>query len=176
MVARDVSGAVVFESGAFDAAGHLLGPDGEVQPEERRGGPARPPTLRVDEPTQVAVFESLMCDPEGNPTWTLLRGARFCHDTRVLPSGWTLDHADGPATAPVGVEPGPDFAAGQATVRYRVPASATEVQATLIYQVLGARFADEVLAVDTPEVAALRYYLQDADRRPVVMAEATGAL
>ncbi|MEZ4474239.1 MAG: multiheme c-type cytochrome [bacterium] len=176
VTARDAAGAVVFESGAADDQGRLLGSDGAVQPEEQRGGPVRGPTLRVEAPGQVVVFESLMCDPSDTPTWTLLRGARFCHDTRILPAGWDPDHADARATAPVGVAVGPDFAAGTATARYRLPATAVAVEAQLVYQVLGARFAAEVMAADTPEISALRFYLRTADRRPVVMAEASAAL
>ena len=165
VVARDGAGRVVFESGASDAQGRLVDGHGQVQPEERRGGPVRGPTLAVSRPEEVAVFESLMCDPDEQPTWTLLRGSHFCHDTRLLPTGWQARHPDGPATAPVGVEVGPRFEGGSATVRYALPASARQVEVGLDYQVLGARFAAELLAVDTAEVAALRFYLAQADRR-----------
>ncbi len=167
---------VIFRSGGFDDRGRLVDGRGAVLPGERAGAPLTPHGLTIDDEGTVALFESVMCDPDGQPTWTLLRGARFCRDTRILPAGWRADHADADATAPVDVALGEAFGPGRAVVGYRVAAPAAggpyTVEATLQHQVLGARFAAELFTVDTAEVRAFRGYYEAADARPSTLAEA----
>ncbi len=172
---RDAAGAVVFDSGAHDDAGRLVA-DGGVLPSELADGPIQPHHQVIERADQVQIYASVMCDPAGVPTGRLLRAAQYCQDDRLLPAGWRADHADGPRTAPVGTEDDPDFIAGQDTVTYRVAAPAAAgpytVQAQLLYQTLGARFAADLFAVDTAEIRQLRYFLQTVPPLPEVIAEA----
>ncbi len=78
VVIRNRDGALVFESGAPDAQGGIVGV-GE-QPE-----PHYDLITRQDE---VQVFESIMADTDGNPTVQLLRAARYLKDNRIPPVGF----------------------------------------------------------------------------------------
>lgn len=180
LVVSDASGRVLFASGAHDEAGRLVA-GGEVLPADRAGGPFHPHRQRIRRPDEVAVFESVMGDPAGAPAYLLLRGARYLKDNRLLPRGWSSDHPTVKDTAPVGVAKDPDFGAAGDTVHYEVSlpegvSGPLSVRARLLYQVLGARYADELFRYDTPEVRAFRRYWEQADRRPVVVAEAKGSL
>lgn len=170
----DAAGAVLLRSGHFDARGRLVDAGDRPLPSERAEGPLLTPAFAIEGPEQVALFESVMCDPDGAPTWILLRGARFCHDTRLLPAGWRADRPDAAATAPIGTPE--DFVGGQATVTVTLPPGAAQVEARLYYQTLGARHGAELLRFDTPEVAALRYYLDRAETAPVEVGRAIQAL
>lgn len=173
---RDAQGAVITASGEHDADGRLLGSAGAPLPSELVGGPVEPHRDHVRSPDEVALFEAVLADPQGRPTWRLLRGASYLKDDRLLPRGWRPDHPDAAITAPVGVEGDDDFTAGQDVVQFtlRAPGGAT-VEAALLYQPLGARFAAELFALDAPEIArfeAMLDALPEVDRAPVVVAEA----
>lgn len=175
VVARDEAGAVIFESGAYDDRGRLVDAEGAVLPSERADGPILPHRTRVDgvEPVE---WSSVMAGEDGQPTFTLLRGARYWRDNRVLPHGWRPNHRDAEATRPVGVDGDGDFVAGEDRVQVVLPEGAVEVEAHLLYQVIAPRWADELLAVRTPETVSFGRYWEAADVRPVVLASARLAL
>ena len=174
--ARDAAGQVVLQSGAFDARGRILGPDGAPLPSELAGGPSQAHTDRVDGAGQPAIWQSVMGRGDGAATFTLLRGARYLEDNRILPRGWRPDHADAASTAPVGVQGDPSFSDGQDTVTVALPASAATLEVRLVYQVISARWVAELATHDTPEVAAFLRYWAAADVAPVVLAAAQAAL
>lgn len=182
LIVSDASGRVLFASGAHDAAGRLLGAQGQPLPSELAGGPATPHRTLVRAPEDVPLYEALMADSGGELTYLLTRGASFLKDSRLLPRGWSAEHPDAPTTAPRGLGADPDFGPGGDRVRYELslPASAAggplRVEARLLYQVLGARYAAEVFRYDTPEVRAFRRYYEAADRSPVVVASASQTL
>jgi hypothetical protein len=96
-------------------------------------------------------------------------------DNRLLPRGWTSDHPHGADIAPTGVRD-PDFTGGRDEFICAIPIGSSEgpwtVEATLLYQVLGARFARELFRFDTAEMRAFSAYYASADRTPETVAEA----
>ncbi len=172
----DGAGRVVFESGGHDDAGRLVGAGGAVRASEQVGGPIEPHRGRVAGPDDVVVWEAIMADPAGRPTFRVRRGARFLKDDRLLPRGWRPDHPDAAATAPVGVAEDPGFGPGGATVALALPvgeaAGPLALEVDVLYQPLAARFAAELLAFDAPEIARFRRYWELADRRPERVARA----
>ena len=79
-------------------------------------------------------------------------------------------------TLPQGLGGDVDFLAGGDRIVYKVdvgnhPGPFT-VEASLLFQTLGARFAAEILTHDTPEVKSFARLYQGADRKPVVLATA----
>ncbi len=88
---RDAQGAVLFQSGGFDATGRLVDAQGQVLPSEVAGQPGQRHYDRIDSAQQVQIYESVMADKQGEMTFTLLRGARFWKDNRLLPKGWQSD-------------------------------------------------------------------------------------
>ncbi len=174
LVVRDGDGEVVFASGVTDEAGRILGGDGEPLPGELAGGPVPPHRDLVRDADEVPIYEAVMADAEGAPTFTLLRGVRWLRDDRLLPEGWSAEHEEAARTAPVGLGGDADFRGGGDRVRYRLELAAEgplEVEAALLYQPLGARWAAELLQVETPEMERFGALYRDAERGPEVLAE-----
>jgi hypothetical protein len=170
---RDAAGAVLFASGEVDARGALLGADGAPLASERAGGPIEPHRDVVRGADEVALYQAVLRDTDGAPTFLLMRGAGFARDDRLLPAGWSPAHPDAARTAPVGTGADADFAGGGDRVRFELAlpgaAGPLAIEAELRYQVLSARWLAELRAYDLPEVRAL----DGADLRPVVLDRAT---
>lgn len=180
LVVRDANGQVVFTSGEHDAAGRIVDGAGQPLPGELAGGPTYPHRDRISAQDEAQVWEAVMRDDSGAPTYLLLRAAGYLKDDRLLPQGWDPAHPAAQDTMPAGVAGDASFGAGGDTVTYEVVAPAAQgpfqVEATLFYQVLSARFADELFLYSTPEVEAFRVYYEAADRRPEVVGVATATV
>lgn len=178
LVARDAAGELVFASGRPNAEGLIVGPDGEVLPTERRGGPVEPHRDVVDAPDEVARYRAVMADADGAPTYLLIRGASWLVDDRVLPRGWDPEHPEATRTLPYGAIDDPDFGGerageGRDRVRYVLPEGAATpmtVEARLLYQTVSPRYLDELRAHPTPELERFERMYEAADRSPEVLA------
>ncbi len=154
---RTADGQLLFASGRYDSQGYLLDTHGDRLPCESTGGPVLPHFQTIDQSDEVQVYQAIMEDVAGDVTFTLLRGARYAKDNRLLPRGWQADHRDAPATAPVGTDGDADFAGGNDTVVYALARPATfsgtlTVEAWLHYQSIAPRWIQELLRRDTPEI------------------------
>jgi len=170
---RDENGKVVFSSGGFDDSGRIVESHQEPLPSEGAGGPIEPHRAMIAEASQVQIYEAIMGAPSGAPTWTLLRASQYLKDNRLLPRGWSVNHPAAKLTRPAGVDADDDFTAGRDNVHYRVSAvgfGPFRVEAELLYEVIGVRFAEELFTNTTPEVAAFRKFYSAASRTPVRVA------
>lgn len=174
---RDRTGTTRFLSGATDERGRLVGPDGEPLASESAGGPTLPHYEMIERPECVQIYETVMADPDGKPTTTLLRAAGHLKDNRLLPRGWSADGPHARETAPVGVGDDADFRDGRDTVRYRLdlPASGApyRVEASALYLVLSPRHAAELFAFETPEVRTFEVLYRKTPDRGVRLATAS---
>lgn len=162
-------GTLLLASGRFNDLGQLLGPEGQVLPSEMPGGPVLPHFDLIFLNEQVQVYETVMGDTGGSPTFSLLRGAEFLKDNRLLPEGWRAEHPDGPATQPSGIGADESFQPGQDRVVYQVPAARGaphRVEVTLFFQTISPRHAGELFLHDTPEVVNFQRMYAQADHRP----------
>lgn len=162
-VVRGPGGATVFESGAWDAAGRLLDGAGAVLPSEQVGGPVAPHVTTVNRANTVPVYEAVLMDVTGAPTWRLLGGAGYHKDNRLLPTGWDPAQAASYGIGPAGVSD-PDFEGGGDVVHYAIDlppgAGPLTVEVALRFQTLSARAAAELFETGTPEAVAFQI-LQD---------------
>lgn len=173
VVVRDEHGAVLFASGATDSKGRIVGADGRPIPSELAGGPIEPHRDVVRAASEVATYQAVMADAQGAPTHTLLRGASWLVDDRLLPKGWRSDYEGAARTAPVGVEGDENFGAGGDRVRFEIDVDSegpVSVEAALLYQPLSARWAAELLRWKTPEVETFRRLYEQAELAPEVLA------
>ena len=167
VLVSDAAGNPVFRSGAHDADGRILGSDGTPLGSEQVSGPIEPHRERISDPDQVQIYESLMADSDGVLTFRLMRAASQLKDNRLLPLGWSADHVDAPRTLPHGeATEDADFTAGQDTISYEIHAPAAggpyRLEASLLYQTVGQRYAAELLEYSTAEVEAFaRYFTPD---------------
>ncbi len=178
--ARNADGEVVLQVGRTDDEGRLLGADGMPLPSEAPGAPPQPHRDEVTSPDVPLVYEAIMADVDGQPTFSLLSAASYWKDNRLLPAGWRDDGPGAADTAPRGLGGDDDFVGGEDRVVFRLPlpagASVEQVEVRLEYQVVAPRFAEELFQVRTREVAIFEYLYRRADRGPVTMARATADL
>jgi hypothetical protein len=170
---KDADGQVVFASGQFDDRGRILDGEQRVLSSELVGGPIVPHYGTIESSDQVQVYEAIMQDANGQATFSLLRGATYYKDNRLLPRGWKQDHRRGPLTAPVAIDDDQDFLAGTDVTTFvirRLEGRAPfQIEASLHYQVLGARYAAELLACDVPEMKEFAKLYATADARPELL-------
>jgi hypothetical protein len=172
----DSAGAVLAEVGATDGVGRLLSRDGAPLEPELPGGGLYPHRAEVTSAATPAVFESVMDDGHGGPSYALLGAEDFVKDDRLLPRGH-VDATTGPmSTAPRGVSGDSDFGPGGDTVAFSLPVSGTpaRVEVFLRYQTMSPRYFAELLTPASPEATALRSMVRDGSLAPELVAQATG--
>jgi hypothetical protein len=162
LVARDGSGQVVFESGAA-----LPGDEREV----------RAHLDRIDDPSQVNVWEAVLVDGDGAPTHRPLGAVRYAKDSRILPIGFSSFHAEIDRMRPIGTESDTSFVAGSDQVTYEIPAAGPlEIQVELLYQSLPAAVAEAHEAWPTPAGVRFAEMVAADPPAPIVMTGATGSV
>lgn len=169
---QDASGAVVFESGAFDTDGRVLGDDHDADP-----AAYEPHHTTITSPDQVQIYETVMADMDGNITTTLLRGAGYVKDNRVLPMGFDKTTAE-PHFAVYGAAlEDTDFVGGSDCVRYQVDVSGAEGPFTILAEVrylsISYNWVEKLRPYDTVESAAFLSYVAGVPNEPVLVASAT---
>ncbi len=172
--ALEASGEVRFVSGGFDSAGRIVDGRGMLADFEEPGGPIAPHREQVSNDRHVALYEAVMADENGRPTFRLVRAANFYKDNRMLPVGWTSPDE---RILPVGVDGDEDFVPGGDTVGLSVRLPKVDgpitLEVTLFFQPLSARVMHELFRWDTEEVAAFRTMWESADRDPEVISTTT---
>lgn len=158
---RDAAGDLVFESGAPQADGSIAGNDNDAD-----GSMFEPHYDTITSPDQVQIYESVMVDATGSVTTGLLFGIRYEKDNRILPAGFDKATAPeeiavhGDALADV------DFVGGSDRVSYAIDGRAGgpfTVEAELLYQSIGYRWAMNLQAYDASEPSRfLGYFAEHA--------------
>ncbi|GAB4257310.1 MAG: hypothetical protein Kow0065_06490 [Methylomicrobium sp.] len=147
---KDAQGHVVFESGKINANGSIQGVDADVDRTV-----FEPHYDLITSPDQVQVYEAIMGDTNGEVTYTLLRGAQYLKDNRLLPKGF--DKATAPNDIKVVGEALDDanFIGGSDEIRYRIgglSGTAYTVEAELVHQPLAYSFAQDLFVEPDAEV------------------------
>jgi len=166
----DGAGAVVFAHGAWDDHGRIVDSAGAPLASEALGGPVLPHVDEVDSEDDVVVYEAILADGAGAPTWRLMRAEGWVKDNRLLPAGFDRTQAAATDIDAVGVAADADFVGGSDRVHYTVDVSGASgpftVEVELVYQPLAARWAEELFASGTPEALAFQVMYEAADRAP----------
>ena len=172
LTVQDASGNVVFESGAVQANGSIAGNDNDLDPSAYE-----PHYLVIDSPDQVQIYEGIMGNTDGQPTTTLLAGAAYLKDNRLLPAGFDKSVAQ-PDIAVYGTAADDtDFDAGRDRTRFTIGVDGAQgpftVTAELLYQTVGYRWVDNLRQHDAPEPARFQEYYEQVSNQAVVVASAT---
>jgi hypothetical protein len=168
----DAAGTVIFVSGAVAADGSIVGNDNDANPDEYELHYAL-----INSPDQVQIYEAIMEDSEGELTTTLLRGAGYSKDNRLLPAGFNLEnhHADiaihGEALADE------DFQAGGDRTFFQIDlgesAGPYTIQVDLLYQTVGFRWAQNLADSVSSEVDDFLRYYDAVPNTPVLVDSAS---
>ncbi|MBU0719706.1 cytochrome c family protein [bacterium] len=148
------SNQVVFESGAMNSNGEIIGVD------DSSGNQFEPHYLSITDSAQVQVYETVMADTDNNLTYTLMHASKYLKDNRILPNGFDKD------TVPNSVKPygeaanDNDFSGGSDTTLYKVEgltSGSYSITATLNYQTMSHGFAKDLFKdTDLSEVALMK--------------------
>ena len=79
----DAHGNIIFESGNWGANGGIFGNDNDLD-----AAAFEPHYEVIYDPEQVQIYEAIMGDVDAAVTTTLLRGAVYLKDNRLLPAGF----------------------------------------------------------------------------------------
>lgn len=169
----DEQGRVVFESGGWTPDGRITGNDNDADASR-----FEPHYRQIDRPDQVQVYESVMGDPSDRVTTGLLTGSRYLKDNRILPRGFDKARAAADVAVHGPAREDEDFVDGRDRVRYFVnsapSAGALTVSATLWFQPIGFRWADNLSAYDAPETNRfVGYYRSMSAESALAVATAT---
>ena len=143
LLVRDAAGRTVFSSGALLSSGAIAGNAGDADPSA-----FEPHFRQITRGDQVQIYESILARADGGITTGLIEALRYAKDNRVLPRGFDKATA-GPDIAVHGdARDDADFTGGSDRVQYAVevtPASgALTIEAELLYQPIGFRWADNL--------------------------------
>jgi len=169
----DATGKVVFESGAHNPDGSIVG-----NAADEDAAAFEPHYDVITAADQVQIYEPIMGDNEGNVTYQLLRGAQYLKDNRLLPAG--ADKATLPKDIAVYGEAANDrnFVGGRDEITYELDVKGATgpfmVDVELLYEPLSYRFMQDLLSDDTPEVKTFATLQADADASALIVATVTG--
>ncbi|MBN1640692.1 MAG: hypothetical protein JXA09_05610 [Anaerolineae bacterium] len=168
LVVTDADAEIAFESGRPGGDGSIAGgdADGDIALYEPHYD------LIVDQ-GQVQIYESVMQDTDGAVTYTLLRGAAYVKDNRLLPKGFE------PSTAQADVAPrgaaaqDASFRGGEDRLTYQIDVSRHVgpyvVSVELLYQAVSFPFALDLWMDEGASVERMKGYYGGADHTPVVV-------
>jgi hypothetical protein len=164
-------GEAVFESGAWDEGGEIIGLDATYEPHHDV----------ITSGDQIQIYEPVMGDVDEAVTYTLLRASHYLKDNRIPPMGFTTAHSAYDSTGIFGAAvDDADFnhygaleGTGADRIHYRIPVTGEgpfQVEVEVLYQTLKPRAAADLLSHDTAEVAVFAGMYEAADRSPALIA------
>lgn len=141
MTVSDGNDQMVFESGALNADGSIMGNDNDADRTR-----FEPHDTEVSQPDQVQIYEDIPVGVDHVPTTGLLTAVRFIKDNRLLPAGFTKETVDQEIAPRGGAMSAEDFTGGGDTIRYAIPLGSAQgpfrVVAELWFQPISFRWAD----------------------------------
>jgi hypothetical protein len=172
VVVRDGSGRAVFESGALNPDGSIVGNDNDENPLKYE-----PHYREITSTQQVEIYEPILKDSDGKVTTGLLHAVGYLKDNRLLPHGFDKATAMKDIAVTGGAADDPGFTDKGSTVRYVVStggaAGPFKVEAELWYQPIGFRWAHNLAPYKESEPQRMvRYYESAAHKSAMVLAKA----
>ncbi|MDP9159607.1 MAG: hypothetical protein M3O09_05185 [Acidobacteriota bacterium] len=169
---RDSNGRLVFESGALNPDGSIVGNDNDQDPLK-----FEPHYREITNSQQVEIYEPILKDSEGKVTTGLLHAVGYLKDNRLLPHGFDKATADKDIAVTGDAADDPGFTDTGSLVRYVVSTgNATgpfKVEAELWFQPIGFRWAHNLAPYKAEEPQRMvRYYEASARRSAIVLATA----
>ena len=169
LIVTDADGKTVFESGKPKADGSIAGNDAD-----ENGSAYELHHDVISSPDQVQIYEPIMQNSEGKVTYTLLRGASYAKDNRLLPLGFDKESASEDVAARGKAMHDVSFVGGGDSVTYQISASGYSgpfvVAAELLYQTIAHRFMLDLQQDSTdPLVDRFSHYYDSTDKTPILI-------
>jgi mono/diheme cytochrome c family protein len=169
---RDSNGKVVFESGALNPDGSIVGNDNDQDPLRYQ-----PHWREITSPRQVEIYEPILVDERGKVTTGLLNAVKYVKDNRLLPRGFDKDTADYDVAVVGDAAKDPGFTDKGSRVHYAVATNGSagpyRATAELCYQPIGYRWAHNLAPYKADEPQRMVRYYENTERaRATVLASA----
>jgi hypothetical protein len=169
---KDSNGQLVFESGALNPDGSIVGNHNDEDPLK-----FEPHYREITSPQQVEIYEPILKDSEGKVTTGLLHAVGYLKDNRLLPHGFDKATAEKDIAVTGDAAEDPGFTDKGSSVRYVVStgnsAGPFKIEAELWFQPIGFRWAHNLAPYKAEEPQRLvRYYEAAARRSAMVLAKA----
>jgi hypothetical protein len=146
----DDKGVMVFESGALNKDGSIVGNDNDADPQR-----FEPHYREITSPEQVEIYEPILGDSEQHVTTGLLSAVGYLKDNRLLPSGFNKETAEHDIAVIGEAAQDPNFNDKGSLVRYSVSTDGAtgsfHIEAELMYQPIGFRWAHNLKPYDAAE-------------------------
>ena len=164
----DANGNVIFESGNWDANGGIFGNDNDLE-----AAAFEPHYEVINNPEQVQIYEAIMGDVDAAVTTTLLRGALYLKDNRLLPVGFDKAAVSDDIAVFGLAAQDPNFVGGADKLEYQMeigdaPGPYT-ITAELLYQSIGYRWAFNLDRFDAPEPQRFIGYYENVSNTPTLI-------
>jgi hypothetical protein len=172
---RDRDRRIVFESGALNPDGSIVGNDNDDDPVR-----FEPHYTEVTQPGQVQIYEDIMVGANNVPTTGLLTAVRFIKDNRLLPAGFNKQAVTQDIAPQGGAVDDKDFTGGGDAVRYTVNVGNAQgpftVEAEFWFQPISFRWANNLKSYDAFEPKRFtRYYDSMAGGSAVLLTKTTAS-
>ncbi len=175
VVVTDRNGHIVFESGALNPDGSIVGNDNDADATR-----FEPHYSKITSPQQVEIFEPILKDAQGNVTTGLLSAVGYLKDNRILPAGFDKNSAERDIAVTGNAASDPNFTDKGSLTHYAIHTGDApgpfHVEVELWYQPIGFRWAHNLEKYQADEPQRFVHYYESAARHSAVMivkAEAT---
>jgi hypothetical protein len=169
LTVTDGAGAVVFDSGGWTPDGAITGNDNDADPASYE-----PHYGTVTDPGQVQIYETILLTTDGELTTTLLRGATYAKDNRLLPAGFDKGAVPADIAVHGAALADADFTGGGDVVDYQIDTAGFDgpfrVEVALLYQSIGYRWADNLPAGAGEEIDTFLGFYRAVPNLPVKVA------
>lgn len=169
LTVTDADGKVVFESGKPNADGSIIGCDAD-----ENASSYEPHYDIITQPDQVQIYESIMQDFEGNITYTLLRGADYAKDNRLLPLGFDIENADSNIAIHGAATNDDNFIGGSDQITYQIDTQGYSgpfyINVELLYQTISYQFIQDMFNDNDSLIDSFAALYQDIDKTPTQIA------
>ncbi|MDP9091033.1 MAG: NapC/NirT family cytochrome c [Pseudomonadota bacterium] len=159
VLVRDRDHRPVFESGALNPDGSIVGNDNDIDPSKYEAH-----YREIRQPDQVQIYESILGDVKDQVTTGLLFAARYLKDNRILPRGFDKSTAAPEIAVRGDALADPSFTDGRHSIKYSVElgqaAGPFQVDVELWYQPIGYRWANNLKPYDAEETRRFTAYYQ----------------
>ena len=167
-VVRDVNGEIVFESGAWNPDGSIVGNANDVDAttfEQHYDA--------IVQPEQVQIYEAILQDSEKRVTTVLLEAASYRKDNRLLPSGFEKQAPYQDIAVRGEAKEDDDFQGGGDEIQYVIDLGENQgpftVTVELLYQSIGYCWANNLSGYSDPLVESFMGYYNKVPNTPTVI-------
>ena len=166
----DSAGAIIFESGAYESNGTIIGNDNDED-----DAIFEPHYAEITSDNQVQIYESIMQDDQGNVTTALLLATNYVKDNRLLPSGFDKATADARIAVRGEATTDEDFIGAGDVVHYGIELDSTSapltVEVELLYQTIGYRWAQNLGQEESLQIDNFLRFYDEMPNIPIVIAQ-----